>query len=309
MNSEFNTPEEDNFEDELYTTMPPGKAAIYGLLIVFFLFQFGGGLLYLLIFGVDLSSANVNAMRLFNVAGQILFILAPAIILAKLVYVENLSPIFRVKLPTKKEVALYVVGLVILIPLLQSFLYVQNFIFQQLAESFSVFESIKGFADDLDKLMEGSYGLILSADSIFEIVFVVLVVSVTPAICEEVFFRGFTQKSLEYSLKPFWAILITSFAFALYHFNPYGLFALTILAAYLGFSAYQSKSILIPIILHFINNFVSVVSYFIWGSDELMNTSIVKPEEFTTHIFSLILLSVLFFLFLFYSKKNYYKFQ
>jgi CAAX protease family protein len=309
MNNEFNTPDDENIEEELYTTMPPGKAAIYGLLIVFFLFQFGGGLLYLLIFGGDLTSANVNAMRLFNVAGQILFILAPAIILAKLVYVENLSPILRIKLPTKKEVVLYVIGLIILIPLLQSFLYVQNYIFQQLAESFTVFESIKNFADDLDKLMEGSYGLILSADSIFEIVFVVLVVSVTPAICEEVFFRGFTQKSLEYSLKPFWAILITSFAFALYHFNPYGLFALTILAAYLGFSAYQSKSILIPIILHFINNFVSVVSYFIWGSDELMNTSIVKPEEFTTHIFSLILLSILFFIFLFYSKKNYYKFQ
>lgn len=309
MNNEFNTPDDENIEEELYTTMPPGKAAIYGLLIVFFLFQFGGGLLYLLIFGGDLTSANVNAMRLFNVAGQILFILAPAIILAKLVYIENLSTILRIKLPTKKEVVLYVIGLIIIIPLLQSFLYVQNYIFQQLAESFTVFESIKNFADDLDKLMEGTYGLILKADSIFEIVFVVLVVSVTPAICEEVFFRGFTQKSLEYSVKPFWAILITSFAFALYHFNPYGLFALTILAAYLGFSAYQSKSILIPIILHFINNFVSVVSYFIWGSDELMNTSIVKPEEFTTHIFSLILLSILFFIFLFYSKKNYYKFQ
>ena len=122
-------------------------------------------------------------------------------------------------------------------------------------------------------------------------------------------FRGFTQKSLEYAVKPFWAILITSFAFAIYHFNPYGLFALTILAAYLGFSAYQSKSILIPIILHFINNFISVVSYFIWGSDELMNTSIVKPEEFEMHLLSLILLSFMFILFLYYSKKNYYKFQ
>jgi len=309
MNNEQNTTNNKNIEEEVYSTMPPGKAALYGLLIVFFLFQFGGGLLYILIFGADLTSANVNALRLFNVAGQIIFILAPAIILAKLVYVEDLFPILRIKLPTKKEVVLYIIGLIILIPLLQSFLYVQNYIFQQLADSFSLFESLKNFADELDSLMESSYGIILSANSIFEIIFVVLVVSITPAICEEVFFRGFTQKSLEYSMKPFWAILITSFAFALYHFNPYGLLALTILAAYLGFSAYQSKSILIPIILHFINNFVSVVSYFIWGNDELMNTSIVKPEEFTLHVFSLALLSTLFFLFLFYIKKNYNKFQ
>jgi len=308
-NNEINSSEKDNNQPEIFPTMHTGKAAIYGLIIVFFLFQFGGGLLYLLIFGADLSTANVNALRLFNVAGQILFILAPAIILAKLVYVDNLSPILRMKMPSIKEVGLFVAGLIILIPLLQSFLYVQNYLFQQLAESFTIFESIKGFADDLDKMMESSYGIILNADSIIEMIFVVIFVSVTPAICEEVFFRGFTQKSLEYAVKPFWAILITSFAFAIYHFNPYGLFALTILAAYLGFSAYQSKSILIPIILHFINNFISVVSYFIWGSDELMNTSIVKPEEFEMHLLSLILLSFMFILFLYYSKKNYYKFQ
>ncbi|MBU0472686.1 MAG: CPBP family intramembrane metalloprotease [Bacteroidetes bacterium] len=309
MNNNFNAPQNDNFDNEINPTMHPGKAAIYGLIIVFFLFQFGGGLLFLAIFGTDLSSANVNAVRLFNVAGQLLFILAPTIMLAKLVYVDKVSPVLRIKLPTIKEVVIFIVGLVILIPLLQSFIYVQNYIIQQLADSFSIFQHMKNFADDLDKLMESSYGIILNAQSLFEIVFVVLVVSITPAICEEVFFRGFTQKSLEYSMKPFWAILITSFAFALYHFNPYGLLALTILAMYLGFAAYQSKSIVIPMTLHFINNFISILAYFIWGSDELMNTSIVKPDEFSLHIILLLLLTILFFFFLFYLKKNYYKFQ
>lgn len=308
MNNEFNT-EKENFEDEINPTMHTGKAAIYGLIIVFFLFQFGGGLLFLAIFGTDLSSANVNAMRLYNVAGQILFILAPAIILAKLVYVDRVSPILRIKLPTIKEVAVFITGLIILIPLIQSFIYVQNYIIQQLAEAIPAVEYIKNLADDLDKLMENSYGIILNAKSIFDIVFVIIVVSVTPAICEEIFFRGFTQKSLEYSMKPFWAILLTSFAFALYHFNPYGLLALTILAMYLGYAAYQSKSIVIPMILHFINNLISVVAYFIWGSDELMNTSIVKPDEFSFNIISLFLLTILFFSFLFYLKKRYYKFQ
>jgi len=309
MNNNSNSENNDNYETEINPTMPTGKAAFYGLILVFFLFQFGGGLLFLAIFGTDLSSANVNAMRLFNVAGQILFILAPAIILAKLVYVDKISPILRIKLPTIKEIAVFIVGLVIIIPLLQSFIYVQNYIIQQLAEAIPLVQYLKETADSLDKLMENSYGIILNANSIFEMIFVILVVSVTPAICEEVFFRGFTQKSLEYSMKPFWAILFTSFAFALYHFNPYGMIALTILAMYLGFTAFQSKSILIPIILHFINNFISIVSYYIWGNDELMNTSIVKPNEFTLHIFSFILLTALFFLFLFYVKKNYHKFQ
>ncbi len=309
MNNDLNTENDDNYEAEINPTMPTGKAAFYGLIVVFFLFQLGGGILFLLIFGSDLTKANVNALRLFNVAGQILFILAPAIILAKLVYVENISSILRIKIPKVKEVVVFVLGLVIIIPLLQSLIYVQNYVIQQLAEIFPFFQYLKDFADDLDKMMESTYGIILNANSIFEMIFVILVVSITPAICEEVFFRGFTQKSLEFATKPLWAILLTSIAFSLYHFNPYGMIALATLAMYLGFAAFQSKSILIPIILHFTNNFISVVSYYIWGNDELINTSIVKPEEFTLHIFSFILLTALFFLFLFYVKKNYHKFQ
>lgn len=309
MNNNSNSENDDNYEAEINPTMPTGKATFYGLIVVFFLFQFGGGILFLLIFGSDLTKANINALRLFNVAGQILFILAPAIILAKLVYVENISSILRIKIPKIKEVLIFVLGLVIIIPLLQSLIYVQNYVIQQLAGIFPFFQYLKDFADDLDKMMESTYGIILNANSIFEMIFVILVVSVTPAICEEVFFRGFTQKSLEFATKPLWAILLTSFAFALYHFNPYGMIALTALAMYLGFAAFQSKSILIPIILHFTNNFISVVSYYIWGNEELINTSIVKPEEFTLHIFSFIFLTALFFLFLFYVKKNYHKFQ
>jgi membrane protease YdiL (CAAX protease family) len=307
MNNENNTPQ--NTEEELYSTMPPAKAAMYGLIIVFFLFQFGGGLLYLLIFGADLSNANVNALRLFNVAGQMVFILVPAIVLAKLVYVENISQILRIKRPSNKEIVAYIAGLIILIPLLQSFLYVQNYIFQQLAENFVVFESIKNFADGLDKMMEGTFGLLLNTNSIPEMLLVIFVVTIVPAVCEEVFFRGFVQKSFEVSIKPIWAILITSVSFALYHFNPYGLLALVILASYLGFAAYQSKSIVVPIILHFINNFVSVITYFIWGTDELINTNAVNAEEFVLHLGSFTFLTVLFFLFLFYLRKNYYRIQ
>ncbi len=50
MNNEFNKEENENSDSNINPTMPTGKAAIYGLLIVFFLFQFGGGLLYLAIF-------------------------------------------------------------------------------------------------------------------------------------------------------------------------------------------------------------------------------------------------------------------
>ncbi len=288
-------------------TMHPGKAAVYSLFIVFFLYQFVGGSLHLLIFGFDLKDANTNAFRLFTAAGQILFILAPALILTKLVYID-VTPILRVKMPHWKEVAVFVLGLVIVIPLLQSFIYVQNFLIQQLAEASTFFESIKSFFDEMDKLLANTYGDILSANSIFEMILIVLVVAVVPGVCEEVFFRGFVQKSFELSIKPFWAIFISSLAFSLYHFNPYGLIALLILAMYFGFSVYLSNSILIPMLLHFLNNLFSIIVYFIWGADELTNTEIITPADFEFNLISLIMLSILFFLFLFYVKKHYYKF-
>ena len=298
-----------NNKDGITPTMPPGKAAMIGLFLIFFLFQFGGAVLFLIIFGTDITNADINALRLLNVGGQILFILLPAILLAKLVYVDKLTPVFRIRVPKIKEAGMYVAGLAILMALLQNFIYVQNFIFQKLADKFSIFQSLKNIADKLDKIMESTYTVILNANSAIELLFVILVVAVTPAICEEMFFRGFTQKSLEYSTKPWRAILITSIAFALYHFNPYGLFALVLLASYLGFAAYQSNSIVIPMTLHFINNFVSVIAYYIWGSDELINTTNVNSEDFLFNLASMILLSVLFFIFLFFFKKNYYKFQ
>ena len=164
------------------------------------------------------------------------------------------------------------------------------------------------FFDEMDKLLTSMYGDILSTSSVFEMILVVLVVALVPAICEEAFFRGFVQKSFELTIKPFWAIFITSFAFALYHFNPYGFLALLLLAMFLGFSVYQSKSILVPMILHFLNNFVSIVMYFIDGGEGLSNTEVVTQEEFYFNLISLILLSIIFFLFLFFVKKYYYKF-
>ena len=310
MSEDFN--ETDNSEEkipgsEITPTMPPAKAAIFGLIIIFFLYQFGGGILSILIFGFNLENADVNALRLFTAAGQILLILAPALVLTKLVYID-VTTVLRIKIPTKKEVGIFIVGLIILIPLLQSFLYVQNYFFQQLAQSNSVINYIKEIFDQLNELLEQAYGNILAADSIIEILFVIIIISVVPAICEEVLFRGFVQRGFEYRFKPFTAIFITSLAFGLYHFNPYGLIALLILGMYLGYSVYLSGSILVPIILHFLHNLISILTYYIFGSEELMETNIVNPEEFSTHAISFTLLTLLFIIFLYFVKKYYYKF-
>lgn len=305
-NNEIEQNENREEKREIIPTMSPTKAALLGLIIVFLLFQFGGGLLTLSIFGFDLNNANMNLLRLLTIGSQILFILFPAILFSKLVF-EDVTSIIRFKIPNPKEVGLFTVGMIILVPLLQDYLHIQNYIIAELSKSFSLVQAIKDFLDSLDKLVAESYLQMLTANNIIEYILVILTVSVTPAICEEFFFRGFVQKSFEFKQKPFIAILLTSLFFGFYHFNPYGLIPLIALGMFLGYSVFKSNSIIIPVILHFLNNFIAIIAFFVFGKEELMQSNFVDIENISTHIISFTLLLVLFAGFLIFISRNYSK--
>ena len=297
--NENNNPEDNNSEmpqgteKQINPLISPIVAAIIGLAGAFFLYQIVGGAITLLIFGRDIQSAPVNAVRLLTAGGQILFILLPALVFAKWIY-EDVSTIIRIKVPDWKEFGLFILGIIILTPLLQNYIYIQNYIFEYLSKISPFFQNIKSTLDSLDKLIENTYSNLLSSNNILEGIFVVVIVSVVPAVCEETMFRGYIQKSFEFKLKPFWAALITAIFFGLYHFNPYGLIPLIGLGLYFGFAAYTSNSIFIPMTLHFLNNFAAIILYFVFGNDELINTKVESSADFKSTIISFILLLMVF---------------
>ncbi len=312
-----NNPEDDNknieekdsngsvtSQHQINPLISPIAAAIIGLVGGFFLYQIVGGVITLLIFGMDMKSAPVNALRLMTTGGQILFILLPALVFAKWFY-EDVSTIIRIKIPRWEEVGLFILGIIILTPLLQNYLYIQNYIFEYLAKISPFVNHVKSLFDSLDKLVENTYGDLLSAHNILEGIFVVIVVSVVPALCEETMFRGFIQKSFEFKLKPFWAALITAVFFGVYHFNPYGLIPLIGLGLYFGFAAYTSNSIFIPMILHFLNNFAAVILYFVFGNDELINTTVESSADLKSSILVFSILLIAFISVIIFIKKYY----
>lgn len=313
MNEDFTNPEEHKEEKPVievqkpFSKIPPLNAAFIALIGIFLLYQFGGALLTLAIFGFNFEKADVNAMRLLTMGGQILLMLLPTLMFALYVYQENTSFILRVKFPSLKEIGIFIVGLILLTPLLQYFLAIQNFAIQKLAALSPFIKSITNMLDKLDDLVEKTYGSLLTSHSVFESSFIIFIVAVIPALCEETLFRGFVQKSFEQKLKPFWSIFITALFFGLYHFNPYGLLPLIALGAYFGFAAYASDSIFIPMILHFINNLVAVLAFFLIGSEELINTSANKTDSLTPELISFAIFGTLFFAYIFYIKTNYNK--
>ncbi|MGE5440378.1 MAG: type II CAAX prenyl endopeptidase Rce1 family protein [Bacteroidota bacterium] len=318
-------PQKDNFqeenlhEDETSGLMPGGEpqegprpkmspisAAFIGLVGVFILYQVGGSLLTLLIFGFDLKEADITAMRLLTTAGQMLFILLPAIIFTKAIY-TNVSAHIRIKPVNLQETVIFSLGLFILTSLLQSYLFLQNAAIIKLAEAYPSINGIKSYIDKIDKIVESSYNTLLTSKSILESLLIILVVAVVPALCEEFFFRGFVQRSFELKLRPFTAALITAFFFGLYHFHPYQIVPLTALGLYFGFAAYMSETIFLPMILHFLNNLIAVLMFFIYGSDDVNLPQAVPAGDLRFSIMVFLSLVVLFTFFMIYVNRIYYK--
>ena len=282
----------------------PITAALIGLFGGFFLYQFVGGALMLLIFGFDLKNAPVNSMRLMTIAGEILFILLPALILAKIFY-EDVGHIIRFKYPKLEEIFLFIIGIAVLTPLIQYYLSIQTYIINVWSVTSPFVHSIKSFLDKLNNMVDQTYSNLLSTKSIIEGLLVIIVVSVVPALCEEVMFRGYIQKSFEFKMKPIWAAIITAIFFGLYHFNPYGLIPLIALGLYFGYAAYMSNSIFVPMTLHFINNFMAVILYFIFGDDDVINSTIDKNFNLSSSLLIFAGLLILFFGVIFYIKRYY----
>lgn len=289
-------------EPELNPTMSPVQAAYFGLVAVFFLYQIGGGILTLIIFGTDYQNADINALRLMTMAGQVLLILLPGLVFTKLIY-DDVTTAIRFRMPDWKILLLFIGGLVLLTPLLQSMINIQNYIIDQLASISTMFAKFKEFFDMLDGLVEKTYADLLSASNIAEMLFVIFIVSVVPAICEELFFRGFVFRSFELKYKKITAAILTGIFFSLYHFNPYGMIGLFALGVYFGIAAYVSNSIFVPVILHFLNNLTAVIFYFIYGSDELVSNKVPPPDDITFHLVSFISLLILFVTFVYYVMK------
>jgi len=266
--------EENNREKkELKPKISPIGAAFIGLFAVFILYQGMGGALTVIILGFDIQKMNPTLLRLMTIAGQMLFILLPTLIFTRFIY-EDVTAIVRFKRPSLKELGLFFLGFLILLPLLQNIAYIQAYLIEKFAETNGVVKQFKNLFDSLDSYVGDSYGSLFAVKSVLDFVLIIITISITPALCEEFFFRGFVQKSFELRWKPFWSIAVSSLVFSLYHFSPYGLIPLFILSVFLGFAAFKSNSIFVPVSIHFANNFFMIILYFIVGSQAVEN----KPD-------------------------------
>ncbi|MEE9584144.1 MAG: type II CAAX endopeptidase family protein [Candidatus Brocadiales bacterium] len=98
----------------------------------------------------------------------------------------------------------------------------------------------------------------LEERSYFGIIAIIAFGALIGPVAEEVLFRGFLQPALRDTMGRVKAILITSFLFAMVHFNVYIFLQIFILGLLLGYLYEKTNTLVAPITVHILHNSVSL---------------------------------------------------
>lgn len=93
------------------------------------------------------------------------------------------------------------------------------------------------------------------------------VMAFLPAMCEEMLFRGWLQRILVARVNYHVAIWVVAFVFSAIHFQFYGFVPRMLIGAALGYLYCYTGSLWAPIIAHFTNNAMAVVTAFLSYND------------------------------------------
>jgi membrane protease YdiL (CAAX protease family) len=238
----------------------PALFAFLCLGLVFLLYQVGGGVLTFLFIGANkVSPENVGLVRVLTMVGQVLLILLPTLLLARLL-TKKQGEVFPLRLPTWKESVAAAIGLISLQRIFETYVYFQDRIILP--------EFLRKLIEPLRQMMEELVKVLIRSDTVPEFVFVVMVVAIVPSIAEEFLFRGLIQKSFNRVMNPLLSALLSGTIFGLFHLNPFEAVPLIAIGCFLGFLRYRSNSIALPVLVHFLNNFLAVIAVTLNLGDE-----------------------------------------
>ena len=184
-------------------------------------------------------TSNARTLLVANTIGQVLALALPIYIILGF-HSSRKAAFIRLRKPDPVIMVLSVFGLAGLTPIawwlgsLNQMIPLPEWVEQMEASQLELIEQV----------MSQDLGLFFS----------LFVMAVTPAICEELLFRGYLQRQLERSAGIFWAIFITGLIFGLFHFRLTQFIPLGAIGMYLGYLTWRSGSLWMAILVHFVNN-------------------------------------------------------
>jgi membrane protease YdiL (CAAX protease family) len=228
-----------------------GLSMILGGLITFSIVAAALNVPFIEIQTVLLRPENTSMTQIANAFASIIGFGVPALVVAyftKGTFASNLG--FK-SIASEKQV-----GIVILLAFTGLIL---SGALGDLTDKITFSSSIRTWATDLEAQYKKALMAMTQMRSIGDLILAIVAIAVVPAIVEELYFRATLQKIIiDWSGKPLLAIVITAILFSAFHFSYFGFLSRMSLGIVLGLIYYYTKTIWLPILMHFVNNAIGV---------------------------------------------------
>jgi membrane protease YdiL (CAAX protease family) len=228
-----------------------GLSMILGGLITFSIVAAALHVPFMEIQSVLLRPENTSMTQIANAFASIIGFGVPALVVAyftKGTFASNLG--FK-PIASEKQV-----GIVILLAFTGLIL---SGALGDLTDKITFSSSIRTWATDLEAQYKKALMAMTQMRSIGDLILAIVAIAVVPAIVEELYFRATLQKIIiDWSGKPLLAIVITAILFSAFHFSYFGFLSRMSLGIVLGLIYYYTKTIWLPILMHFVNNAIGV---------------------------------------------------
>ncbi len=232
-------------------------------LISVILFSIVGGVITLMVYGLDVSNINnlddpntIAGMKLLQLFSAIGLFVAPPIIYGLIV---SKTPIQQLSLTRLGKPINYLLVLLVMIGSMPFLSWIIEINSSMVLPDF--LSGVEQWMRDSENQAELLTEAFLTYDGLGSLFYVLIIVAVVPALGEELLFRGVLQKILIKGFNnPHLGIWITAFAFSALHMQFFGFFPRMLLGVLFGYVFFWSKSLWLPIVGHFINNGTVVVS-------------------------------------------------
>ena len=229
-----------------------------GLMAAFAILLMGG---WLIVVGDAQTTAELKWLQFLQTFAIFLF---PAI-LGAWIWSEDHRPFRWLRMDRKADWQTFVIAVGIMIcavPAINLLADLNGRI--KLPESLaSIEEKMRAMEDKAAALTE----LLLKADNFGGVVFNLFLLALLPALSEEVSFRGTLQQILSnspmrYKSQTHVAIWVTAIVFSAIHMQFYGFIPRMLMGAMFGYVFVWTGSLWVPIVMHFTNNGLAVLSYY-----------------------------------------------
>jgi len=206
------------------------------------------------------SEETIFILKIMQICYSVgIFILAP------LFFIYTTKHIIFKKKIIRQQIILTACTIIILIPFV-NFLasWNENIIFPE------ILNSIENWIRYSESKASSITEAFLKMDTIYDLIFNIVIIALIPSIGEELLFRGVIQKLfLNFFNNAHLSVILTAILFSAIHFQFLGFFPRCFLGIILGYIYIWGSSIYLPIIAHFINNATAIIIVYLINNNQI----------------------------------------